>query len=120
MDKPVPIAKPGELRKVVPDPTDGRLTEAVAGIDQAGGEVKIRVPVERALTLYLNSQEIVTMMTINDYPEYLAIGYLLNQNMLKPDDLVTGVDYDEDLGIVVVRTDRETNFEDKLKKRTQT
>ena len=33
-------------------------------------------------------------MTINDHPEYLAVGYLLNQNMLKPDDMVTGVDYD--------------------------
>ena len=48
------------------------------------------MPVERALTLYLNAQEIVTMMTINDYPEYLALGYLLNQNMLRPDDVVTG------------------------------
>ncbi len=53
--------------------------------------------VERALTIFLNSQEIVTAMTIGDYPEYLALGYLLNQNMLQPDDAVTGVDYDEEL-----------------------
>ena len=78
------------------------------------------MPVERALTLYLNAQEIVTMMTINDYPEYLALGYLLNQNMLKPDDIVTGVDYDDDLEVVVVRTERGTNYEEKLKKRTLT
>jgi FdhD protein len=76
--------------------------------------------VERALTLYLNSREIVTMMTIGDHPEELAIGYLLNQNMLKPDDVVTGVDYDDDLEVVVVRTERETNFEDKLRKKTLT
>jgi FdhD protein len=120
MDKPVSIAKPGELRKVVPDPADQRLTEAVAGIDQAGGEVKIRVPVERALTLYLNAQEIVTMMTINDYPEYLALGYLLNQNMLRADDVVTEVVYDDDLQVVVVYTERGTNFEEKLKKKTLT
>src|SRR5690606_30635511 len=75
---------------------------------------------ERPLTLYLNSQEIVTMMTIGDYPEHLAIGYLLNPNMLKPDDGVTGVDYDEDIEVVVVRTRKHTNFEDKLKRRTQT
>ncbi len=55
------------------------------------------VTVERALTIFLNSQEIVTAMTIGDYPEYLALGYLLNQNMLLPDDVVTGVDYDEEL-----------------------
>jgi len=120
MDKPVPVAKPGELRKVVPDPADQRLTEAVAGIDQAGGEVKIRVPVERALTLYLNAQEIVTMMTINDYPEYLALGYLLNQNMLRTDDVVTEVVYDDDLQVVVVYTEHGTNFEEKLKKKTLT
>jgi FdhD protein len=111
--------KKADLR-VMPDPTDPRLTERVRGIDQAGAPIEINVPVERALTLYLNAQEIVTMMTINDYPEYLALGYLLNQNMLKPDDFVTEVEYDDDLQVVVVRTERGTNFEDKLKKKTLT
>ena len=105
---------------VLPDPDNPRLTEAVSGIDQTGTRVEIRVPVERALTLYLNAQEIVTMMTINDYPEYLALGYLLNQNMLKPDDIVTEVEYDDDLQVVVVRTERGTNYEQKLKKKTLT
>ena len=105
---------------VMPDPHDPRLTELVAGVDHTGAAVEVRVPVERALTLYLNAQEIVTMMTINDYPEYLALGYLLNQNMLLPDDVVTGVEYDEDLQVVVVRTERNTDYEQKLKKRTQT
>ena len=59
-------------------------------------------------------------MTINDYPEYLALGYLLNQNMLQADDVVTGVDYDEELSVVVVRTKRPTNYEKKLKKKVQT
>ena len=59
-------------------------------------------------------------MTINDYPEYLALGYLLNQHMLLPDDVVTGVDYDEELAAVVVRTRRKTNYEKKLKKKVQT
>jgi FdhD protein len=103
-----------------PNPDDPRLTQTVAGVNEAGERIETSVTVERALTLYLNAQEIVTMMTINDYPEYLALGYLLNQNMLKPGDAVTGVDYDEDLSVVVVRTEGETNFEDKLRKRTQT
>jgi FdhD protein len=59
-------------------------------------------------------------MTINDYPEYLALGYLLNQNMLQPSDTVTAVDYDEELSVVVVRTARATDYEAKLKKRVQT
>ena len=103
-----------------PNPLDPRLTERVAGIDQTGTRIATSVTVERALTIFLNGQEIVTVMTIGDYPDYLAIGFLLNQNMLKADDVVTGVDYDEDLGVVVVRTKRKTNFEKKLKKKVQT
>src|SRR6476646_8828599 len=103
-----------------PNPLDPRLTERVVGVDQTGARIETSVTVERALTIFLNSQEIVTAMTINDYPEYLAIGYLLNQNMLRPDDEVTGVDYDEELSVVVVRTQRATNYEKKLKKKVQT
>jgi len=75
---------------------------------------------ERALTIYLNAQEIVTAMTIGDYPEYLALGYLLNQGMLHADDKITGVDYDEEIETVVVRTERQTDYEEKLKKKTRT
>ncbi len=103
-----------------PDPADVRLTERVSGIDQTGARIETSVTVERALTIFLNGQEIVTAMTINDYPEYLAIGYLLNQHMLLPDDEVTAVDYDEELSLVVVRTRRKTNYEQKLKKKVQT
>lgn len=105
---------------IAPDPDAPRLTRAVTGIDQTGQPAEIRVVEERALTIYLNSQEIVTAMTIGDYPDYLAIGYLLNQGMLLPDDRVTAVDYDEDLSVVVVRTERGTNYEEKLKKKTRT
>src|SRR5215813_8328480 len=103
-----------------PDPSDPRLTERVSGIDQTGASIETAVTVERALTIFLNAQEIVTAMTIGDYPEYLALGYLLNQNMLRADDVVTGIDYDEDLAVVVVRTERSTDYEQKLKKKVQT
>ena len=103
-----------------PDPDDPRLTRRLPGIDQDGRPIETAVVVERPLTLFLNGQEIVTMMTIGDYPEYLALGYLLNQNMLKYDDVVTEVEYHDDLQVVVVRTEHNTNFEQKLKKRTQT
>ena len=78
------------------------------------------VPVERPLTLYLNGQEIVTMMTIGDYPEYLAVGYLINQNMLTSDDRITAIDFDAEIDVVVVCTEGETDFEDKLRKKTLT
>jgi FdhD protein len=111
---------PNDSYLIRPDPLDPRLTERVEGVDQTGAQIETRVTVERALTIFLNAQEIVTAMTINDYPEYLALGYLLNQNMLLPDDIVTGVDYDEELAVVVVRTARKTNYEKKLRKKVQT
>jgi FdhD protein len=105
---------------LAPDPDDPRLTERVRGVDEQGAAIETAVVVERPLTLFLNGQEIVTMMTVGDYPDYLAVGYLLNQNMLLADDEVTGIDYDEELEIVVVRTARETDYEDKLKKKVRT
>ena len=111
--------KPRKLL-IKPDPHDPRLSQHVTGIDQTGAKIDTAVVVERALTIFLNSQEIVTAMTIGDYPEYLAIGYLLNQHMLLLDDVVTKVEYDEDLQVVVVRTKRRTNYEKKLKKKVQT
>jgi FdhD protein len=105
---------------VRPQPDDPKLTRRVVGIDHEGRSIETAVVMERPLTLFLNSREIVTMMTIGDHPDYLAVGYLLNQNMLRPGDRITGIDYDDELEIVVVRTDRETDFEDKLKKKTLT
>ena len=105
---------------VTPDPDDQRLVERVTGTNHNQNAVTVSVTVERALTLYLNSREIVTMMTIGDYPEYLAVGYLVNQNMLSPEDKITGIDYEEDIETVVVRTEFESDFEDKLTKKTLT
>ena len=109
-----------ERSLILPDPADPRLTRAVRGLDHEGREVEARVIHERPLTLFLNGQEIVTMMTIGDHPDYLAVGYLLNQNMLRPDDRITGIDHDEDLEIVVVRTERATDYEEKLKRKVRT
>ncbi|MGB7206036.1 MAG: formate dehydrogenase accessory sulfurtransferase FdhD [Anderseniella sp.] len=105
---------------IVPDPDDVRLSRAVTGIDQHGSQVEAHVVHERPLTIYLNAQEIVTSMTIGDHPDWLAVGYLLNQGMLQHDDEITAIDYDEDLEVIVVRTVRETNFEEKMKKKTRT
>ena len=105
---------------VKPDPGDSRLVTRVAGTDQDGAPIETAVVAERPLTLFLNGQEIVTMMTIGDYPDYLALGYLLNQNMLRPDDEITAIDVDDEVDAVVVRTKRPTDFEAKLKKKTLT
>ncbi len=112
--------KPLREFEVAPEPEDPRLSEVVTGVDQDGRPVEVPVVYERPLTLFLNGQEIVTMMTIGDHPDLLAVGYLANQNMLAGDDEITGIDYDEELQVVVVRTARETNYEEKLKKKIRT
>ena len=105
---------------LAPDPEAVRLTRKVTGRDQSGQQTEINVVEERPLTIFLNSREIVTAMTIGDYPEYLALGFLRNQGMITEADKVLGVDYDEESDAVVVRTDQRTRFEDKLEKKTRT
>ncbi len=105
---------------VRPAPEDTRLYQVVSGIDHDGKPVEAAIINERPLTIFLNGREIVTAMTIGDHPEYLALGYLLNQNMLQADDDVRAVDYDAEIETVVVRTARQTDYEEKLKKKIQT
>jgi len=105
---------------IAPDPAARRLTRAVTGTDQNGARIKLNVVEERPLTIFLNAREIVTAMTIGDYPAYLALGFLRNQGMLQQSDVIKGVDYDAELETVVVRTEAQTNYEDKLRKKTRT
>lgn len=105
---------------IKPDPNRVGLMRQVDGVDHLGQPQVCSVVEERPLTIFLNAQEIVTAMTIGDYPEYLALGFLLNQKMLRPEDDVLGVDFDEELETVIVRTAEETNHEDKLRKKTRT
>ena len=103
-----------------PDMTRTGLTRSVQGFDQNGERQDINVVEERPLTIFLNGQEIVTAMTIGDYPEYLALGFLKNQGMLGADETVLGIDYDDELETAIVRTDGQTIYEEKLKKKTRT
>lgn len=105
---------------IAPGLANARLTRVVTSVDQHNKAVEINVVEERPLTIYLNKREIVTAMTIGDHPKYLALGFLRNQGMLSVDETITAVDYDEELETVVVRTAIETDFEDKLKKKTRT
>ncbi|MEM6307321.1 MAG: formate dehydrogenase accessory sulfurtransferase FdhD [Pseudomonadota bacterium] len=105
---------------IAPEPSKPGLTRAVTARDHTGAQVDLNVVEERPLTIWLNGAEIVTAMTIGDYPEYLALGFLANQGMLAADETVTAVEYDDDLETVVVRTDGTTTYEDKLQKKTRT
>ena len=102
---------------IKPNLQNSKLTRKINGFNENLCEVNIDVIEEKPLTLYLNNQEIVTMMTIGDYPDFLAIGYLLNQQMISLNDKIEAIDFDSDLDVVVVRTNKKTNYEKKLKKK---
>ena len=105
---------------VAPNVSDKSLTRTISGYDENFKPLKTKVICEKSLAIFLNKQEIVTLMTIGDHPKYLAIGYLLNQNMLKKNDVITKIDYDNQLNVVVIRTKRKTNYEKNLQKKITT
>ena len=105
---------------ISPNLENDNLTESIECLNESGENIKLPVVKEIPLTIYLNKQEIVTAMTLGDMPDLLAVGYLLNQNMLKRDDVISGIDYDEELQVVIVRTERKTNYEKKMEKKIRT
>jgi FdhD protein len=114
------MPNPDESYRIAPDPGAPGLTRKVSGSDQTGARIETSVVEEQPLTIFLNGQEIVTAMTIGDYPEYLALGFLRNQGMLRRGETVRAVDHDAELRTVVVRTATRTSYEDKLSKKTRT
>ena len=103
-----------------PNISDNKLTKRVYGINEINETINIDVVTEKPLTIYLNSQEIVTTMTLGDMPKELSVGYLLNQNMINNKDTIENIDHDEDLDVVIIRTKRKTNYEKKLSKKIRT
>ena len=90
--------------KISPDTEDSFLTKSVSGIDHNGNVINKEVVVERPLTIFLNSQEIITVMTVGDHPKFMAVGFLINQNMLLKSDKIIAIDVDWESEVVVVRT----------------
>ena len=109
-----------DLYIIAPNTKDKRLTRQVRGLSYEGEQTELSVIEERPLTIFLNSTEILTAMTIGDYPKYLALGFLANQGMIKSYDEVDRIDDDDESQTVIVRTRIETSYEDKLKKKIRT
>ena len=68
----------------LPQLTEARapLTEAVDAVDEFGQPRAIHIPAERDLTIYVDKRELVTLMTLGARPEWLTLGYLLNQRLI--------------------------------------
>ena len=104
---------------IKPDINNLNLTRSVEGFDEKKQKITTKVIHEQPLTIFLNSHEIVTLMSIGDHPNYLAIGYLLNQNMIRTEDKIKKIEYQKDLETIIIRTNRRTDYEKKLRKKYQ-
>jgi FdhD protein len=82
------------------------LIRSVMATNERGQRIAVTVPVERALTLYLDRAEVVTLMTLGAHPEWLVLGYLLNQRMVESVAEVESVTVDWETGAAAVRTHR--------------
>ena len=110
----------GIVIKIRPNINSSSLVKKIKVFNEEGDLDESFAVIEKPLAIYLNDVHIVTAMTIGDYPEYLAVGFLRNQGMLHFDDDIKGIDYDAELETVVVRTSRKTNYEEKLSRKTRT
>jgi FdhD protein len=97
------------------------LTFEVEAINERGEAVPTPIAGEHPLTLYVDKREIVTLMTLGQAPEALAIGYLRNQRLLKSIDEIEAVQVDWETASVAVTTRKPIkSLKDKIKKRTVT
>jgi len=97
------------------------LTFEVEAINERGEAVPTPIAGEHPLTLYVDKREIVTLMTLGQAPEALAIGYLRNQRLLKSVDEIAAVQVDWETASVAVTTRKPIkSLKEKIKKRTVT
>lgn len=97
------------------------LTLPVKAVDDQGEIVDKFVACERPLTVYLNWQPIVTLMTLGAKPEALALGYLKNQGFISDASLLESVIVDWDVNSAAILTKESTEtVKDKLSEKTVT
>lgn len=80
------------------------LTRSVEVVDEFGQHAQVDIPAERALTLYVDKRELVTLMTLGAHPEWLVLGYLRNQGLVQQADEIESVTVDWDVGAAAVKT----------------
>ncbi len=80
------------------------LTREVEVMNQFGERESIFIPAERDLTVYVDKRELVTLMTLGAHPEWLVLGYLLNQRLIASTDEIESITVDWDVGAASVKT----------------
>lgn len=89
-----------DLRSLKPTLTQASaaLSRTVTVVDEQGLPRELAIPAERALTVYLDQHEVVTLMTLGAQPEWLVLGYLLNQRLITRVEEVASVQVDWSVG----------------------
>ncbi|RYF18129.1 MAG: sulfurtransferase FdhD [Comamonadaceae bacterium] len=108
---------------VLPSLTEARapLTRSVQVVNAHGETETISIPAERALTVYVDKRELVTLMTLGAHPEWLVLGYLRNQRLVQSPGAVESVTVDWDVGAAAVKTrDGIERIEERTAKRVVT
>ncbi|MDF1582563.1 MAG: formate dehydrogenase accessory sulfurtransferase FdhD [Methyloprofundus sp.] len=106
-----------------PQMTDAGLSvsTAVIGVDETGQERELQLVGERAMTIYVDKQEIVTLMTIGSHPELLTLGYLKNQGFFEHLNEIKIVQVDwQTESVAVVTAGEFSDFSEQMQRRTVT
>ena len=80
------------------------LTCEVSAVNEFGENISVFIPAERALTVYVDKRELVTLMTLGAHPELLVLGYLRNQRLVKSIEEIESITVDWDVGAAAVKT----------------
>jgi len=97
---------PRSLKRLLPQLTQARapLVREVSVVNEFGETVSVFIPAERALTVYVDKRELVTLMTLGAQPELLVLGFLRNQRLISSVDEVKDISVDWDVGAAAVVT----------------
>ena len=80
------------------------LTQVIEVVNEHGDRHSVSIPAERALTVYVDKRELVTLMTLGARPELLVLGYLRNQRLVRSVSEVESITVDWDVGVAAVKT----------------
>ncbi len=80
------------------------LTCEIETVNEYGEQHAVSIPAERALTVYVDKRELVTLMTLGAHPELLVLGYLRNQRLVSDAREIESVTVDWDVGAAAVKT----------------
>jgi FdhD protein len=97
------------------------LTCEIEAVNEFGERVAVSIPAERALTVYVDKRELVTLMTLGAHPEWLVLGYLRNQRLVTSVHDIESITVDWDVGVAAVKTRQGiADIEEKTSKRVVT